>query len=673
MTKALRAPAIPLVTIDPYTSCWLFGDQLHDDWPRHWTGVEHSMLGLVRVDGNTFRFMGHREVHERAATQTSCTITATRTVFLFDAGGVELEVVFASPLLMDDFDLLSRPVTYLDISARSKDGKAHSISVYFDMTGQWAVNQPHQKVNWAHASTESLDVLTFRHDEQPILEKAGDDLRIEWGTLMLGAPKGQGLSMIGDKDFCRYGFVRDGAPNDNHLLPMPRKTTYWGEPCLSMTFDLDCAAGAKESGQLLIGYDDEYSIEYFGEKLRPWWRRDERINGLDAMETAHSEHDEVLARCAAFDDDLCDEATAAGGTRYSELLALAYRQAIAACKLVAGPSGQPLFLSKENFSNACIGTVDVNYKSAPIFIRYSPALMRGMLDPIFDYCRSDKWSFPFPAHDLGVYPKANGQAYKNFHVPGTEDALAAQMPVEECGNMLLLTTSVCMREESVDYARDNWDLLQQWCDYLVDHGLDPEPQLVTDDFTGMMGHNVNLSAKAVMAIGAFALLARKMGATEVATKYRTIAENFARRWVEMSDDGDHSRLAFDQPGTWSQKYNLVWDKIFNLDLFDDEIIQRDIDYYRSKRMQYGTPLDSRSELTKPEWAIWVATMAPDNEAFAEMVHPIYDYVNETPNRVPVADIYFADSGRRRANQARSVVGGFYMKLLERKISSPDSW
>jgi hypothetical protein len=290
-----------------------------------------------------------------------------------------------------------------------------------------------------------------------------------------------------------------------------------------------------------------------------------------------------------------------------------------------------------------------------------------MLDPIFDYCRSDAWPYPFPAHDLGLYPKANGQVYRNFHRP--EEKGVAQMPVEECGNMLTLTTAVCLREGSAAYAASQWDQLTQWTDYLVEHGLDPEPQLVTDDFTGMMGHSVNLSAKAVVAIACYARLADMLDRKDVARRYRAIADDYAKRWQAMADDGDHYRLAFDQPGTWSQKYNLAWDTVFGLDLFPREVVERELAFYAGKRMKYGTPLDSRSNAAKPEWSIWVATMARSKEVFEEFIAPIHRYVDETPHRVPLADIYFADTGRRRANQARSVVGGFFMNLLADQLAS----
>ena len=666
MNPKLRPPAVPLITIDPYTSCWSFSDRLYDQWPRHWTGTESALCGMVRVDGKPLRFMGGPEVLAERVEQVSLDVTPTQTIYRFHAGPVELEVRFISPLLLDDLELLSRPAHYVWFSTRSLDGAPHDVQVYLDMTSQWAVNVPHQKVVWERKEANGLLILGFRSQEQPVLEKAGDDVRIDWGTALLAVPR-SGEAIVGDMDYCRAAFVARGELSDEHLLPMPRKSTYWGEPALAVKLDVTCSAGRDGEAFALVGYDDEYAVEYFGQKLRAWWRRHEGASPEAMLGAASADARAVRERCTAFDAKLLAEAERVGGVRYAQLIALAYRQAISACKLVAAPDGRPFFFSKENFSNACMGTVDVNYKSAPLFIYASPVLMRGMLDPIFDYCRSDAWPYPFPAHDLGLYPKANGQVYRNFHRP--EEKGVAQMPVEECGNMLTLTTAVCLREGSADYAAGQWDLLTQWTNYLVEHGLDPEPQLVTDDFTGMMGHSVNLSAKAVVAIACYARLADMLGRQEVATRYRAIAEDYARRWQEMAGDGDHYRLAFDKPGSWSQKYNLAWDTVFGLDLFPPEVMERELAFYARQRLTYGTPLDSRSNAAKPEWAIWVATMAPSKEVFEEFIAPIHRYVHETPNRVPLADIYFADTGRRRANQARSVVGGFFMKLLADQLAT----
>src|SRR5207302_503358 len=218
--------------------------------------------------------------------------------------------------------------------------------------------------------------------------------------------------------------------------------------------------------------------------------------------------------------------------------------------------GQPMLFPKENFSHGCISTVDVIYPSSPFFLLFNPELVKAQLRPLMQYTRTGRWHFPFAPHDLGTYPKANGQVYG-----GGERSEKDQMPVEECGNMLIMAAALARAEGKADLALRYWPQLSRWARYLRAKGLDPDNQLCTDDFAGHLAHNTNLSLKATLALGGYAQLCETAGKGEEAADYRRVARKMAARWSEMADDGGHYRLAFDRPGTWSQKYNLVWDRL----------------------------------------------------------------------------------------------------------------
>jgi len=659
-----RPPAIPLVTIDPHTSVWCCADRLTDDWPRHWTGSKMALYGVLRVDGVAYRFLGGPEFLANAGEQLALIVGATRTIARFRCGAVELRVTFTSPLLADDLDLLSRPVTYLTLSAQALDARTHDVSAYVDMTGEWSVNLPHERVVWQTQTAEGLHVACFRSEHQRILAEAGDHRRIEWGTSLLAVPTDGGAAIIGDIDHCRDGFVRHGTLTAQGLKPPPRKVDYNSDAVAAVMLRLEADGSPRD---VLIGYDDEWSVELMGQRLRPWWRRDGMTDAIAMLATAQREAASVHARCAAFDQQLAAEAEAAGGPAHADLLSLTWRHAIAAHKLVAGPDGRPLFFSKENFSNGCIATVDVTYPSAPLFLLFNPALLKAMLDPVIAYCASPDWPHPFPAHDLGTYPLANGQTYRDFQKRRgvEENIIETQMPVEEAGNMLILVAALARADGHPGYAAPHLPLLRQWADYLVETGFDPGEQLCTDDFSGVLGHNVNLSAKAIMGIAGFAQLAASLGHADEAHRYRATAETFAAGWLARAREGDVTRLAFDQPGSWSLKYNLVWDRLLGLGLFPPAELLREQASYRTRIEAYGAPLDNRSTLTKPEWMLWAASLTDDPGLLEDWSNRIIRYANETPNRVPLSDLYFTETGRKIGFQARSVVGGLFIALLAR--------
>jgi hypothetical protein len=638
--STLRSPSVPLVACDPYFSIWSPADKLTDADTTHWTGKPHRLTSQVKIDGKAFRVMGRAPSALPALLQTSVEVLPTRTIYSFAGEGVTLTLTFLTAALPEDIDLLSRPVTYLTYAFQSTDGKSHNVSFQFDANGEITVNERSQQVVAATLKVGNLSVLRIGSKDQPVLAKKGDDLRIDWGYLYVAAEAGVAT-----------GTVTAGAAG-----PVD------ADSASARMVSADIKVGAKPvSRMLLLAYDDEYSIQFMKKNLRPYWRRN-GWEAADLLKASVKDYESLQKRCAKFDAELMTDLTRAGGEKYAKIGALAYRQCFAAGKFVADANGQPLQFCKENHSNGCIGTSDVFYPMAPQFLMLGPSLAKSFLVPFMDYAASERWKFPFAPHDLGTYPHANGQVYGDG-----ENGVNNQMPVEESGNLLILMAAIAEMEGNTKFADKYWPQLEKWAEYLKEKGFDPENQLCTDDFAGHMAHNVNLSVKAICGLGSFAKMCEMRGDQAKAAEYARVAREFAARWVKEADDGDHYRLAFDKPGTWSQKYNATWDRILGLNLWPAETWRKEMDFYKRMQNRFGLPLDNRRDYTKLDWILWTATLTQNRADFEALVDPVYTFLNETPDRAPMPDWYQTKSAKKEGFTARPVVGGVFLQMLYDKV------
>lgn len=608
----------------------------------------HNTTGGAYLDFGVFKNVKKKGAEVKTAVQKSVDVLATNTYYTFNCGPVELDVVFTAPMLIDNLDLLSTPINYISYQVRSTDKKAHNVQFYLGASPLMAVNKANQPTVSTHESKDGIDFLKTGTIDQPILAKTGDGICIDWGYLYLPAVNGEvSLAPVQEME---NSFVSSGklAPSQKKIVSYKASQM----PALAYVHDF----GTMQTGAsfAMLGYDEIYDIEYMYHRYKGYWARNGKTI-FQAFYELKQGYERIMGQCRTLDKRIYDDGLAAGNAKYAEILSASYRHVIAAHKLFRDNEGNLLFFSKENNSNGCVNTVDLTYPSAPLFLIYNPELQKGMMTSIFEYSRSGRWTKSFAAHDLGTYPRANGQVY------------GGDMPLEEAGNMLILAAMLTDLDGNANYVSKYWDIMQTWVDYLVENGQDPSNQLCTDDFAGHWAHNCNLSIKAIMGVAGFAKMARVKGDIATSDKYMAKAKEMGAKWEQYAREGDHYRLAFDRTATWSQKYNMVWDKLWGTNIFPNDAMNCEIKYYLGLQNKFGLPLDSRKDYTKSDWLMWTAAMSPNNKIFLKFVDPLYVYINETPSRVPISDWHDTKTGRMMAMYARSVIGGYWMKVFADKL------
>ena len=618
----MRMPSIPLITVDPYFSVWT--DNINSKPTTHWTAAENNIIGYVTIDGKVYRFLGDDD--NRSITKmnvVSVDADAFTTTVVYESEEIRLTAEFTSPMLVTELFYASRPVSYLKLAHESLDGKAHKVSAKIYVTEELVLNKANEGKAWSEdVEIDGLSCVKIGSGDQKILWRSGDDVRIDWGYCYLAA-EGEAKT---------------------------------GNAVIENLYSIYLESEIEKEKLFLFAYDDIESMVYFGENLKAYWKNDGKTIE-EAIREAAGEYDSLRAKCDAFSKKIEADAVAKGGEKYAELLLLAYRQVMAAHKLVVDKEGNNLYISKECFSNGCAATVDVTYPSAPMYLLYNTELLKGMLRPIFRYAASEAWEYDFAPHDVGQYPLVNGQVYGN-------NELKWQMPVEECGNMIILVSAICKADGEFSFAEENFELLEKWSKYLIKYGKDPEHQLCTDDFAGHLAHNCNLSLKAIMGITGFADILKNLGKENEAEKLLAIAKDYADSFIKNAENEDGSyRLAYDRPGTFSLKYNSVWDKIWKTGLFPESFFKSEIERYKKEALPYGVPLDSREKYTKSDWLIWVASLADnkdDFEFFSSLLWKAYDTMR---TRVPMTDWYYTDTSEMVGFRHRTVQGGLFIRLM----------
>lgn len=678
----IRAPAVPLIVRNPYVSTWQASNTAPGTWSTFWNGNIKALTGIARIDDTPYVFFGAPANigSVQPMTQQQLEITATQSRYVFQAGGVTLYLTFLSPVEATDIQRLSMPFAYIMAQAHSHDGRIHTVNLYFDISGEWAHGTSSTPINWAmqHVPYAGGTLSTFVVTPSSPTPLAETNDYPSWGQVIWATNARPHLSYQSGADtVVRSQFVSHGTLNNAMDTDMPRAiNNRW--PVFAFKFALGSVDGQSTAPLVLaLGHVRQPAVSYQGKPIAPLWRA--YWSGWPQMLAFfYSDASAALNRANTLDNTIASAAVSAGGATYAALCTLATRQAFAGMELVNTPADPWLFL-KEISSDGDISTVDVLYPSFPILYYFNPSLLKLLLAPILSYVESGLWPQLYCVHDLGTYPNARG------HNEGGGE----NMPVEETANMLIMAAAYIQQARASDaasYSQTHYKIFKQWADYLNTpngnnpvrvNALDPLFQNQTDDFTGLIAHSTNLALKAIIALGAMAIIAQSAGNSADQQFYSSTALALMKQWAQLSKDTSqaHLDIAYSEldtalgtgQGTYSLKYNAFPDQLLGLNLLPASVLQEEANWYNQHKNPYGIPLDSRHTYSKADWQLWTAASTNVASLRQFFIDALYHFYNTSSSRVPMTDWYDTNVGTQTGFQARPVVGGFYSVLALLKI------
>lgn len=353
---------------------------------------------------------------------------------------------------------------------------------------------------------------------------------------------------------------------------------------------------------------------------------------------------------------------------YYSIVALSARQVMGAYTLTTGAtdactgqnSSGPLMFQREISSGANVNTVDVLYPAMPFFLYANPDMIKYQLDPLFQNQENNFYPNMYSMHDLGThYPNATG------HVEGNDE----YMPVEESGNMILLSQAYTLFKGDSSYISMHYAKLKQFSEYLINFSLLPGVQLSTDDFAGSLANQTNLAIKGIVGLAAMSKIASATGHNSDAQNFTEIANSYFTRWEGFGIDpsGKHSILGYEWRSSWSLLYNIMPAKLLGLSIIPQRIYDMQSEWYPQVAQLFGVPLDNRHDYTKSDWEMWCASIASPSTRMM-FVNALGYWLNNTNTNTPFSDLYqTTEMGGYPEDPlvkfiARPVVGGHYALL-----------
>lgn len=536
------------------------------------------------------------------------------------ADPLSLTLSFLSPVTPSSTLRQSIPAAYLTVLVEG----SFDIDIYIDVNGEWVSGNRGNKITWelserdppkkAREDTEvPIKTWKVKRINEQLLTEISD--RSEWGTLHFSAPSDvyhqSGTSALVRKHFSSTGSLRNEIDSDFRPI-MDEEPVF----AYSKSFKLaQGAAGKSKSTDSVVftfALVQDPVVQFASARgltmMRPLWAS--YFSSADELVSYHySDFEAASALARNYSDTLGADAFESGSNDYRDIAALSARQVLGATQFSGTPENPILFL-KEISSNGNFQTVDVIFPAFPFFLYTNPKWLAYLLEPLLEHQLSGQYPNDYSMHDIGShFPNATG------HPDGRDE----YMPVEECGNMLIMglalvnafrydtepaftaatadhhaqeipasaqwpglvdrfgidlpreATAMTGPKAAERWAARSYKLWKQWTGYLVRESLIPHNQLCTDDFAGWLANQTNLALKGIIGIKAMSEIADLVGEADDAAHYKKVSDAYIEKWQEygISRDKTHAKLAYTWYGSWTTIYNLYADSLLCFHIPED--------------------------------------------------------------------------------------------------------
>lgn len=623
---------------------------------QFWAGNKLIWSIIARVDGQAYNLFGvaNPPAGTQSGTVTAATYTSTHSIFTVTAGGRQFQLDFFSPVSPKNYLRQSLPFSYLTVTLAA--GPPSSVQIYSDIDSTWAGQTTDS--TWSYTAGGLTGVYQISTVNAATYSENSNGQAL-WGSAVYATRPSASSSLTFQSGLINT--VREQFINNGTLTGDQGPWSSTG----AVGFAHDLGKTNKASAvTFAIGHVREEAINYFGEAQTGYYRST-CPDTVGAVNHFLDDYAAANAESNSLDNLIQSTGISTYGSKYSDILALSVRQVYGGVEVTIPNTSldtdQTRAFIKEISSDGNINTIDVIYATFPIFYMLSPDYIKLLITPVFDYMATSAYTKQYAVHEVGRnYPNATGHP-----------ADGEEMPIEESGNVIMLTYAYQKATGKTDLANAYSAQLAQYANYLYDNGLYPPAQLSLNDALGKLANQTNLAVKAAVGLATY-------GALTGQKNYTTAGRNFADKiWTESlgtDANGTHFLIQYNiQP--WFLVYNHYSDILFNLNVFPGETYNATADFYPSVRSPAGVPLDGSIGWGQTNWQSFVAATVngPTRDL---LIGDLHTYMANGLNSAPFCDRYWVqDSGSYTAGQsfsfrARPTLGSHFALAA---LSGPNIW